>query len=218
MLYRATKDDRYLKQAQRMAEFFTKFDALPIDHSHGNLSAWRGILQLYEITGDRKYLDRARAKWDLAVKGGYRLADRRHRRTMGRLLSEPAKRAARPIGCGFVSTCGGSPAKHVISMWPIVCFTTSIPSASAKPAATAICTSTATLPPGRSPPSEPSKPTIAAASPARWRCTSPSPIWPPARNAASTSTSLRFHVARQGQWTRLASRRAHRFQQQQHRR
>ena len=71
MLYRATKDDRYLKQAQRMAEFFTKFDALPNDHSHGNLSAWRGIMQLHEITGDRKYLDRARAKWDLAVKGGY---------------------------------------------------------------------------------------------------------------------------------------------------
>jgi hypothetical protein len=71
MLYNATKDGRYLKQAQQMAEFFLKFDVLPIDHSHGNLSAWRGILQLYEITGDRKYLDRARAKWDLAVKGGY---------------------------------------------------------------------------------------------------------------------------------------------------
>jgi hypothetical protein len=71
MLYCTTKDERYLKQAQQMAEFFTKFDALPNDHSHGNLSAWRGILQLYEITGDRKYLDRAQAKWDLAVKGGF---------------------------------------------------------------------------------------------------------------------------------------------------
>jgi hypothetical protein len=71
MLYCTTRDERYLKQAQHMAEFFLKFDALPIDHSHGNLSAWRGILQLYEITGDRKYLDRARAKWDMAVRGGY---------------------------------------------------------------------------------------------------------------------------------------------------
>jgi DUF1680 family protein len=70
-LYAATKDERYLKQAQRMAEMFWKFDALPIDHSHGNLCAWRGILQLYEITGDRKYLDRARAKWDAAMKGGF---------------------------------------------------------------------------------------------------------------------------------------------------
>ncbi|MBN1341402.1 MAG: glycoside hydrolase family 127 protein [Phycisphaerae bacterium] len=71
MLYCATKDERYLKQAQRMAELFSRFDVLPIDHSHGNLSAYRGILQLYEITGDRKYLDRAREKWDLAVRGGY---------------------------------------------------------------------------------------------------------------------------------------------------
>jgi hypothetical protein len=71
MLYRDTRDDRYLKMARRMAEFFRKFDALPIDHSHGNLCAWRGILELYEITGDRGYLDRARAKWDAAVAGGY---------------------------------------------------------------------------------------------------------------------------------------------------
>ncbi len=71
MLYQATKDDRYLKQAERMAEFFTKFDCLPVDHSHGNLCAWRGILDLYEITGGQKYLDRAKAKWDAAVKGGF---------------------------------------------------------------------------------------------------------------------------------------------------
>ncbi len=71
MLYRATKDDRYLKQAERMAEFFTKFDCLPVEHSHGNLCAWRGILDLYEITGKRTYLDRAKAKWDAAMKGGF---------------------------------------------------------------------------------------------------------------------------------------------------
>jgi hypothetical protein len=71
MLYRETKDDRYLKQAERMAAFFTKFDCLPIDHSHGNLCAWRGILELYEITGKRIYLERAKAKWDAAMKGGF---------------------------------------------------------------------------------------------------------------------------------------------------
>jgi len=70
-LFKATKDSRYLKQAQRMAEMFWKFDTLPIDHSHGNLSAWRGVLQLYEITGHRDYLDRARAKWDAAVSRGF---------------------------------------------------------------------------------------------------------------------------------------------------
>lgn len=71
MLYRATKDDRYLKHAERMAEFFTKFDCLPVEHSHGNLCAWRGILELYEITGNAKYLDRAKAKWAAAMKGGF---------------------------------------------------------------------------------------------------------------------------------------------------
>jgi hypothetical protein len=71
MLYCATKDDRYLKHAERMAEFFTKFDSLPIEHSHGNLCAWRGILDLYEITANRTYLDRAKAKWDAAMKGSF---------------------------------------------------------------------------------------------------------------------------------------------------
>ena len=71
MLYLATHDDRYLNQARRMAELFRKFDALPIDHSHGNLCAWRGILLLYDTTGQRDYLDRARAKWDAAMQGGF---------------------------------------------------------------------------------------------------------------------------------------------------
>ncbi len=71
LLYKATKDERYLGQARRMAEWFKKFDALPTDHSHGNLCAWRGILELYETTGERSYLDRALAKWDTAVQDGY---------------------------------------------------------------------------------------------------------------------------------------------------
>jgi hypothetical protein len=71
MLYRATRDPRYLAQAQRIAEWFRKFDALPIDHSHGNLCAWRGVLLLYEITGHRDYLQRALLKWETAVQGGY---------------------------------------------------------------------------------------------------------------------------------------------------
>ena len=71
MLYRMTKDERYLLQARRMAERFWKFDALPVDHSHGNLCAWRSVLELYDLTGERTFLDRARAKWDAAVKGGF---------------------------------------------------------------------------------------------------------------------------------------------------
>jgi len=71
MLYRMTGEARYLEQARRMAEMFWRFDALPIDHSHGNLCAWRSALELYEVTGERAFLDRAIAKWDAAVKGGF---------------------------------------------------------------------------------------------------------------------------------------------------
>ncbi len=71
LLYRATGERRYLQQAERMAEWFKNFDALPTDHSHGNLCAWRGILALYDITGKRQYLERALAKWEKAVGEGY---------------------------------------------------------------------------------------------------------------------------------------------------
>lgn len=71
LLYRATGDARYLAQAQRMAAFFREFDALPVDHSHGNLCTWRGILDLYDVTHDRSLLDRAQAKWEAAVHGGF---------------------------------------------------------------------------------------------------------------------------------------------------
>jgi hypothetical protein len=71
LLYRLSQDERYLQQARRMAEMFWKFDALPVDHSHGNLCAWRSVLELYDLTGERAFLDRARAKWDAAVQGGF---------------------------------------------------------------------------------------------------------------------------------------------------
>jgi hypothetical protein len=71
LLYRATHEERYLQQAERMAEWFKGFDTLPINHSHGNLCAWRGILELYGITGKRAYLDRALAKWQQAVRNGF---------------------------------------------------------------------------------------------------------------------------------------------------
>jgi DUF1680 family protein len=71
MLYRATGERRYLAQAERMAAFFREFDALPVDHSHGNLCTWRGILDLYDVTRDRALLAGAEAKWRRAVRGGF---------------------------------------------------------------------------------------------------------------------------------------------------
>ena len=71
LLYMATQDARYLQQAERMAEFFRRFDQLPIDHSHGNLITHYGLLLLYDITGKREYLERPLQQWKNAVEGGY---------------------------------------------------------------------------------------------------------------------------------------------------
>jgi hypothetical protein len=70
-LYQATRDNRYLQQAERMAEFFRRFDTLPIDHSHGNLVTHYGLLLLYRATGKSDYLSRTLAQWKRAVDGGF---------------------------------------------------------------------------------------------------------------------------------------------------
>ena len=70
-LYNISHDDRYLRQAERMAAFFERFDTLPIDHSHGNLIAQHGLLLLYEATKKPEYLERARRRWQQAWEGGY---------------------------------------------------------------------------------------------------------------------------------------------------
>jgi beta-L-arabinofuranosidase (glycosyl hydrolase family 127)/glycosyl hydrolase family 127 (putative beta-L-arabinofuranosidase) len=71
LLHRATGEARYLEQARRMADLFFRMDVLPVDHSHGNLCAWRGVLELFGSTGERAYLERARAKWEAAMAGGF---------------------------------------------------------------------------------------------------------------------------------------------------
>jgi DUF1680 family protein len=70
-LYQVTQDQRYLRQAERMARFFQRFDTLPIDHSHGHLITHHALLLLYEITGQAEYLERPRRRWQEAVAGGY---------------------------------------------------------------------------------------------------------------------------------------------------
>ena len=66
-----TKDDRYLHQAERMAAFFSRFDKLPIDHSHGNLITHHGLVLLYEVTGKPEYLQRVLDHWRQAWDGGF---------------------------------------------------------------------------------------------------------------------------------------------------
>jgi hypothetical protein len=71
MLYKDTKDERYLQHAKKMADFFYNFDVLPNDHSHGNLSAWRSILDIYGLEKNASCLQKAEAKWNAAVNGGF---------------------------------------------------------------------------------------------------------------------------------------------------
>lgn len=70
-LAKAAGDERYLRQAERMAAFFERFDTLPIDHSHANLITHYGLLLLSEATGKREYLARVEKRWQDAVDGGY---------------------------------------------------------------------------------------------------------------------------------------------------
>lgn len=70
-LYQATHEAKYLKQAERMAEFFKRYDKLPLEHSHGNLSVYHALMLLHGETGKEEYLDRAVARWEEAMKGGY---------------------------------------------------------------------------------------------------------------------------------------------------
>jgi DUF1680 family protein len=70
-LYRLTRDRQYLDTAVRMARFHEPFDTLPVDHSHGSISAHEALLLLYEDTGDERLLERVLERWDAAVTGGY---------------------------------------------------------------------------------------------------------------------------------------------------
>ena len=77
MLYAETKDDRYLRQARRMADLFVdQFPENRNGHWSGHLMDWRGVLFLYEMTGERRYLDACQARWnailqkDISLGGG----------------------------------------------------------------------------------------------------------------------------------------------------
>ena len=70
-LYRTTHDARFLKLAERMADFHEAFDTLPVDHSHGSISVHGALLMLYEETGNTRYLRRVTERWDKAVQGGF---------------------------------------------------------------------------------------------------------------------------------------------------
>jgi DUF1680 family protein len=66
-LYRLTKDERYLRVAEQIADFTGRG---PSSHAHGFLTALRGIVELYRVGGDRKFLDQAEREWQSIVDSG----------------------------------------------------------------------------------------------------------------------------------------------------
>jgi len=66
-LFSATKEDRFLALARRMAG---DIGIHPSQHSHGYLTSLRGVLALYRATNERQYLDQAIAGWQSVVDTG----------------------------------------------------------------------------------------------------------------------------------------------------
>ncbi len=70
-LYRVTGEKKYLDVARQQAEFYKKFDFIPINHTHGMLNNQYALVLLYKITGERDDLARVENRWNDLVDGGY---------------------------------------------------------------------------------------------------------------------------------------------------
>lgn len=66
-LHKVTRAPEYRKVAEEMA---ARTERRPNEHSHGFLSSVRGILDLYEVTGERRFLDQAVREWQGVVESG----------------------------------------------------------------------------------------------------------------------------------------------------
>ncbi|MGD0631238.1 MAG: beta-L-arabinofuranosidase domain-containing protein [Terracidiphilus sp.] len=60
-LYVATKDERYRKLAEQIAAVIER---RPGDHVHGYLTSLRGVMELYQATGDAQLLAQCEAAWE----------------------------------------------------------------------------------------------------------------------------------------------------------
>jgi DUF1680 family protein len=59
-LFRITQDQRYCTLAKELA---ARTDRHPSQHSHGFLTSLRGIVDLYRVTGEARYLEQVRREW-----------------------------------------------------------------------------------------------------------------------------------------------------------
>lgn len=72
-LYEVTGEEKYLRQAQKMADFRQEyqFDRLPIEHTHGYLCCVYSLLLIYKESREKKWLVMAEKNWKDLVEGGY---------------------------------------------------------------------------------------------------------------------------------------------------
>jgi DUF1680 family protein len=71
-LHALTKDARYLALAREISER-TQFR--PAQHSHGHLASLRGIVMLYETTGEARYLKQVEEQYQAVIDTGNRLPE-----------------------------------------------------------------------------------------------------------------------------------------------
>ncbi len=66
-LYRVTRAEPYLALARDIA---ARTDRHPSQHSHGFLTTVRGVVALYKVTGEKRYLEQAEAAWQDVLDSG----------------------------------------------------------------------------------------------------------------------------------------------------
>lgn len=66
-LARATSETKYLRMAEVVAARTQRY---PSQHSHGFVTSLRGVLDLYTLTGDRRFLDQAEREWQGIIDSG----------------------------------------------------------------------------------------------------------------------------------------------------
>ncbi len=66
-LNRATQDEKYLRLAEQIAGNTHRY---PKEHSHGFVSALRGVLELHRVTHDALWLKKVEAEWEGIIASG----------------------------------------------------------------------------------------------------------------------------------------------------
>ncbi len=66
-LNRATQDEQYLRLAERIAGNTHRY---PKEHSHGFVSALRGVLEIHRTTHDAQWLKKVEAEWEGIIASG----------------------------------------------------------------------------------------------------------------------------------------------------